>query len=201
MRLRTIAHVGLPTLVVAGCLLCAGCVQKSAKPYDPEPYRDVQFEAGYNPIVFFETDLGIFHVELWPSVAPKNCQNFVYLVNKGFYDGQILFRVVPGFVIQGGDPLGNGTGGPGYTVPAEFSTSPIEFGSLCMVRWNDDINSAGSQFFIALGRLSSMDRKYTVIGKVHTGYDVIRAIEQVRTQSERPITPIHMKRVAVALWD
>ncbi len=164
---------------------------------DPKaPYKSISFAKGEKPKIVMETTMGKMVIELWPDVAPKHCQSFVYLVNKKFYDSLIFHRVMPGFVIQGGDPLGNGTGGPGYTVPAEFSNKPHEDGILSMAR-APDVNSAGSQFFICLGRLASLDNKYTVFGKVIEGLDVAHKIEKVKTQAERPVEPVYMTKVYV----
>ena len=164
---------------------------------DPKaPYKSVKFAKGEKPKVVMETSLGKIVLELWPDVAPKHCQSFVYLINKGFYDSLTFHRIVPGFVIQGGDPLGNGTGGPGYSVPAEFSNKPHEDGVLSMARAQDP-NSAGSQFFICLGRLTSLDNKYTVFGKVIEGLDVVHKIEKVKTSGERPVEPVKMTKVTV----
>ena len=164
---------------------------------DPKaPYKSVTFAKGEKPKLVMETTMGKIVVELWPDVAPKHCQSFVYLINKGFYDSLTFHRIVPGFVIQGGDPLGNGTGGPGYNVPAEFSNKPHEDGVLSMAR-SQDPNSAGSQFFICLGRLTSLDNKYTVFGKVIEGLDVVHMIEKVKTTGERPVEPVKMTKVHV----
>ena len=164
---------------------------------DPKaPYKSVAFAKGEKPKIVMETTMGKIVLELWPDIAPKHCQSFVYLVNKGFYDTLTFHRIVPGFVIQGGDPLGNGTGGPGYSVPAEFSNKPHEDGVLSMAR-SQDPNSAGSQFFICLGRLTSLDNKYTVFGKVIEGLDVVHKIEKVKTSGERPAEPVKMTKVSV----
>jgi peptidyl-prolyl cis-trans isomerase B (cyclophilin B) len=164
---------------------------------DPKaPYKSVAFAKGEKPKVVMETTMGKIVLELWPDVAMKHCQSFVYLINKGFYDSLTFHRIVPGFVIQGGDPLGNGTGGPGYSVPAEFSNKPHEDGVLSMAR-SPDPNSAGSQFFICLGRLQSLDNKYTVFGKVIEGLDVVHKIEKVKTVAERPDDPVKMTKVTI----
>jgi len=169
----------------------------AAEPEDPKaPYKNIKFEKGEKPVVIMKTSMGDITIELWPDIAPKHCQSFVYLINKGFYDSLTFHRIVPGFVIQGGDPLGNGTGGPGYNVPAEFSNKPHEDGVLSMARSNDP-NSAGSQFFICLGRLTSLDNKYTVFGKVIDGLDVVHKIEKVPVQHERPTNPVYMTKVAM----
>ena len=139
---------------------------------------------GYPSLSIMTTE-GEMTFDLWDDVAPKHVESFLKLAKQGFFDGGAFHRIIPGFVIQGGDPnakLGYGpsgtldggdksqirkwgTGGPGYTVPAEFNPRPHEFGVLSMARANDP-NSAGSQFFVCLGRLTSLDNKYTVFGKI-----------------------------------
>jgi cyclophilin family peptidyl-prolyl cis-trans isomerase len=123
-----------------------------------------------------ETDKGTMVLELYPDVAPKTVANFVKLIGAGFYNGLTFHRVVPGFVIQGGDPKGDGTGGPGYTIEAEFSSKPHVRGTLAMAR-SSDPNSAGSQFYIALDRAPHLDNNYTVFGQLVEGMDVIDKIE------------------------
>ncbi|MEW5701454.1 MAG: peptidylprolyl isomerase [Candidatus Zixiibacteriota bacterium] len=174
-----------------------------AAPVDPKaPYKSVTFAKGEKPRIVMETTQGKIVIELWPDVALKHCQSFAYLTEKGYFDSLTFHRVVPGFVIQGGDPKGNGTGGPGYTVPAEFSQTLLhEDGILSMARRGDDINSAGSQFFICLGRLPSLDKQYTIFGKVVEGLDVVHKIEKVPVQGERPVTPVVMTKVSLEQKD
>jgi peptidyl-prolyl cis-trans isomerase B (cyclophilin B) len=168
-----------------------------AKTADPEaPYSYVQFEKGEKPHILMETSMGPITLELWPDVAPKHCQSFVHLTKTGFYDSLTFHRVIPGFVIQGGCPLGNGTGGPGYRVPAEFSNKKHEAGILSMARSNDP-NSAGSQFFICLGRAAHLDNAYTVFGKVIDGMDVVRKIEAVDKKGSTPVQKVYMTKVSV----
>jgi cyclophilin family peptidyl-prolyl cis-trans isomerase len=118
---------------------------------------------------------GEIKIEFFPEDAPKTVENFVTLTNKGFYDGLTFHRVEPGFVVQGGDPKGNGTGGPGYKIKAEFNKQPHVRGALAMARSNDP-DSAGSQFYIVLAPAHFLDGKYTVFGKVTSGMDVVDKI-------------------------
>lgn len=185
--------------------------EKPKTPVDPTaPYKEVVFAPDEKPRVVIETALGRIVLELYPDVAPKHCQNFVYQVNEGFYDSLLFHRVVLGYLIQGGDPQGTGTGGPGYTLPAEFSTKLLhEEGTLSMARRVDPaaksgavekpefLNSAGSQFFICTARASSLDGKYTIFGKVVEGLDVVHSIEKLPVQRERPVAPVYMTRVYV----
>ncbi len=116
-------------------------------------------------------------VELFPADAPKTVENFVTLAKKGFYDNLTFHRVVPGFVVQGGDPKGDGTGGPGYTVPAEFNQQKHVRGSLAMAR-SQHPDSAGSQFYITYGPQPHLDNSYTVFGKVVSGMEAVDRIKQ-----------------------
>jgi len=120
---------------------------------------------------------GEIHIEFFPADAPKTVENFVTLAKKGFYDGLAFHRVEPGFVVQGGDPNGNGTGGPGYKIKAEFNKQPHVRGVVAMAR-SQDPDSAGSQFYITLAPANFLDGKYTVFGKVTSGMDVVDKIQK-----------------------
>jgi len=150
------------------------------------------------PTATIETDLGTFRVELWNDVAPKHVENFLKLANSGFYDTLSFHRILPGFVIQGGCPRGDGTGGPGWRVPAEFNERAHEEGVLSMAR-SADPNSAGSQFFVCLGRehCRHLDKQYTAFGKVISGIEAVRAIAGVPADrsSGRPKNPPKMTKV------
>ncbi len=124
-----------------------------------------------------DTDKGQIVCLLYPDVAPKTVNAFAFLAGEGFYDGLSFHRVEPGFVIQGGDPLGNGTGGPGYNLPAEFNERPHKEGALAMARAQSP-NSAGSQFYITLAPTPFLDRNYTVFGEVIEGMDVVKKIRK-----------------------
>jgi len=130
-----------------------------------------------------ETDRGTVAIELYPKVAPKTVANFETLVKKGFYNGLIFHRVVPDFVVQGGDPDGTGMGGPGYTVPAEIDSSEHHLRStVATARLGDDVNptrqSSGSQFYICLKPQPSLDAQYTIFGGVIKGMDVVDRIQK-----------------------
>ena len=116
-------------------------------------------------------------LEFFQQDAPKTVENFVTLAKKGFYNGLTFHRVVPGFVVQGGCPKGNGTGGPGYTIPAEFNRNKHVRGSLAMAR-SQHPDSAGSQFYITYGTQPHLDNNYTVFGKVTSGMEHVDAIRQ-----------------------
>jgi len=120
---------------------------------------------------------GEIRVEFFPADAPKTVENFVTLAKKGFYNGLKFHRVVSGFVAQGGDPKGDGTGGPGYTIKAEFNKQKHVRGSVAMAR-SQDPDSAGSQFYITFGPQTHLDGNYTVFGKVVSGMEHVDAIVQ-----------------------
>ena len=120
---------------------------------------------------------GQITIEFYPEDAPKTVENFVTLAKKGFYDGLSFHRVVPGFVAQGGDPKGDGTGGPGYTVKAEFNKRRHVRGTLAMAR-SQHPDSAGCQFYITYGPQPHLDGSYTVFGQVVSGMEHVDAIQQ-----------------------
>lgn len=156
------------------------------------------------PIVTFEMEDGkVMKAELYPEIAPVTVENFVNLVKKGFYDGLTFHRVIRGFMIQGGCPLGNGTGGPGYTIKGEFEMNGIENnlkherGVLSMARAMDP-NSAGSQFFIMHETSPHLDGQYAAFGKVIEGMETVDAIAGVATGwGDKPFEDVVMKKVTV----
>jgi len=134
---------------------------------------------GGKPVVTIETDKGNIVFEMFPDGAPKTVARITELIKQGFYNGLTFHRVVPGFVIQGGDPKGNGTGGSGVNLKAEFNEKPHLLGTVAMARANDP-DSADSQFYICLGPQPFLDGKYTVFGQVtdKASLDVIQKIQQ-----------------------
>ena len=157
-----------------------------------------------NPIVTIEMeDGGVMKAELYPDVAPNTVNNFISLIQKGYYDGLIFHRVIPGFMIQGGCPLGNGTGGPGWNIKGEFASNgvanPIKHtrGVISMARAMNP-NSAGSQFFIMHQDAPHLDGQYAAFGKVVSGMDVVDKIASVKTDwNDKPTTPVRMKTVEI----
>ena len=155
-----------------------------------------------NPIVTFEMEDGaVMKAELYPEVAPNTVNNFISLVKSGFYDGLIFHRVIPGFMIQGGDPKGIGSGGPGYCIRGEFKANGFDNsllhsrGVLSMARTMAP-NSAGSQFFIMHEDAPHLDGQYAAFGKVVAGMDVVDKIAAVATDwNDKPKTPVRMKTV------
>ena len=143
--------------------------------------RSVDFNTN-NYQVCLDTNNGKILIDLFFDKAPGHCLNFISLVKAGFYNNLTFHRIIAGFVVQAGCPHGNGTGGPGYTIDAEFNDCPHEFGVLSMARAQDP-NSAGSQFFICLDRVSYLDNNYTVFGKVSddSSLEVVRKIGESKT--------------------
>lgn len=157
-----------------------------------------------NPVVKIEMENGNeIKVELYPDVAPNTVNNFISLVKKGFYDGVIFHRVIPGFVIQGGDPTGTGTGGPGYSIRGEFTGNGFENnlkherGVISMARTMDP-DSAGSQFFIMVDKSPHLDGEYAAFGKVISGMEEVDRIVAVeRDFRDKPLEDQRMKKVTV----
>jgi peptidyl-prolyl cis-trans isomerase B (cyclophilin B) len=154
------------------------------------------------PIIVIEMENGgIMKAELYPDIAPKTVENFLSLVDKGFYNGLIFHRVIPGFMIQGGDPDGTGMGGPGYTIEGEFSSNGFkndlkhERGVLSMARTADP-DSAGSQFFVMHKDSPHLDGEYAAFGKLIEGFEVLDAIAETTTApDDRPYENQVMKTV------
>ncbi len=156
-----------------------------------------------NPVVTIETNAGVIKAELYPEVAPNTVNNFISLIQKGFYDGVIFHRIIEGFMIQGGDPEGVGTGGPGYHIKGEFSQNGFEnnllhsAGVLSMAR-SQMPNSAGSQFFIMHKDAPHLDGAYAAFGKVTEGMDVVDAIATTQTNyMDAPMEEQVMSKVTV----
>ena len=160
-----------------------------------------------NPVVTIEMEKGgTIKVELYPDVAPNTVNNFIDLVNKGFYDGTIFHRVIPGFMIQGGDPQGSGMGGPGYGIKGEFKINGFNNdlthtrGVISMARAQNP-NSAGSQFFIMHEDSPHLDGQYAAFGKAIEGMEVVDEIANVKKDfADRPREEQKMKKVTVELF-
>lgn len=180
--------------------LCSGC--GSEEVLDEEKLLGIDFDANKNTVSLskYETEnplvamyienYGAIVMELYPDKAPNTVNNFISLVSDGFYDNNSFHRLVPGFVLQGGDPSGDGTGGPGYTIKGEFSNNGYENNDLkheekivSMARSQDN-DSGGSQFFIMLAEASYLDGDYAAFGKVIDGFDIIEEIEEEEVVSD-----------------
>lgn len=183
--------------IASAMLFTLGCGKKEApKPtaeVSPPPEKPAETATSPAPgkVAYAVVDVegkGKFVIELNLEKAPKTAGNFIKLAKEGFYNGLTFHRVVPDFVVQGGDPNGNGTGGPGYTIPFEETGLKHEDGAVAMARKGDDKNSAGSQFYICLGPQHQLDGDYAVFGKVIQGMDVVRKIQQYDIMKEVTIS-------------
>jgi peptidyl-prolyl cis-trans isomerase B (cyclophilin B) len=163
-----------------------------------KPTADPATLAGVTAVI--ETSVGPMELEFLPAKAPGHVGNFVELAEKGFYDGTVFHRTIPGFMIQGGCPQGTGTGGPGYTIAAEFNDTPHVRGVLSMAR-SQDPDSAGSQFFICHGDARFLDKQYTAFGRLTSGQEVLDKIAKAPTQKggegSKPVSPVKIQKVVV----
>jgi peptidyl-prolyl cis-trans isomerase B (cyclophilin B) len=153
-----------------------------------------------NPVVVMATTMGTIELEIFMDKTPQTAGNFKHLVDKGFYDGLLFHRVIADFMIQGGDPSGDGSGGPGYSIDFETSAGQLNHlrGSISMAR-STEKNSAGSQFFICVAPQTTLDGQYAVFGKVVKGMDVVDSISAVATNpdNDKPYTNIQMTDVHI----
>jgi cyclophilin family peptidyl-prolyl cis-trans isomerase len=146
----------------------------------------------------FDTSMGTFEIELYTDKAPITTQNFIDLANKGFYNGLIFHRVIDGFMIQGGDPKGDGTGGPGYAIQDEFHPDLKHDSEGILSMANAGPNTGGSQFFITLAPTPWLDGKHAVFGKVINGMDVVMKIGKVETDSrDKPIQDVVINKIEI----
>tara|TARA_Y100001935_G_C17309644_1_gene514884 strand:+ start:2880 stop:3536 length:657 start_codon:yes stop_codon:yes gene_type:complete len=204
----------LPVLLLG---LSPSCKSKTVKPTKPEPIAAAQkqepSQKGVKMFAKFETSQGNFKIQLFPDKAPKTVENFVGLaegtkewtdprsgekMKKPFYDGVIFHRVIPDFMIQGGDPLGVGTGGPGYTFEDEFhpELKHSKPGMLSMA--NAGPNTNGSQFFITVAATPWLDGRHSIFGEVVEGYDVVEKISNVpRGAQDKPKEDVVIKKVTI----
>ena len=196
------------TIIILALLLPLGCSANGAKSQSEEtPAMQEQ----KNPVATIEMENGgIIKIELYPNIAENTVKNFISLANSGFYDGVIFHRVIEGFMIQGGDPTGTGTGGPGYRIKGEFSNNNHENnlshtrGVISMARQGNPYfpaaayNTAGSQFFIMHADSDFLDKDYAAFGEVIEGMDVVDAIATTDTdRNDKPLAEQRMKTVRV----
>ena len=150
-----------------------------------------------NPVVTLKTTLGDIALEIYADRSPKTAANFLKLVREGFYNGLTFHRVIPGFMIQGGCPKGDGTGGPGYTIPDEFHPSLHHDSAGIVSMANAGPNTGGSQFFITLAPTTWLDGKHAIFGKVVSGQPVVDKIAGVaRDRSDRPQSPVRIEKAS-----
>jgi cyclophilin family peptidyl-prolyl cis-trans isomerase len=151
-----------------------------------------------NPTATLRTTLGDIRIELYQDRAPKTVENFVALAKKGFYNGVLFHRVIPGFMVQTGDPKGDGTGGPGYTIKDEFHPTLRHDGPGVVSMANAGPHTGGSQFFITVAKTSWLDGKHAVFGQVRGGQDVVEKIVAVpRDAHDKPKTPVRIVEAVV----
>ena len=166
-----------------------------AKSYNALPPMTIDPNKTYTATI--DTTAGEIKLELYPKDAPIHVNSFVFLARDGYYNDVIFHRVIPGFMIQGGDPTGTGTGGPGYRLKAEFNDTKHDKGILSMARTSDP-NSAGSQFFVMHGRSPHLDNQYTAFGKVTQGLEVIDKIANAPTGAQdRPRDPTKINKITI----
>lgn len=186
-------------------LLLSGCGTTKSEPSKEENTTQAKVISpdDYPIVTITMEDNSTITLELYPDKAPNTVNNFVSLVNKGFYDGLIFHRIIPDFMIQGGDPNGNGTGGPGYSIKGEFSENGFENdlkherGVISMAR-SQLPDSAGSQFFIMVADAPHLDGEYAPFGKVIEGMDVVdKIVASKRDKNDKPVEEIKMKQVTV----
>lgn len=206
MKLRK--NISLLLVIVLSLSLFIGCSKKEdTNDKNNTSTNNAETEKGKddkNPIATIEMEDGSqIKIELYPDVAPNTVRNFISLANSKFYDGLIFHRVIPHFMIQGGDPEGTGVGGPGYAIKGEFSSNGFENtlkhdrGVISMARAQDK-NSAGSQFFIMHKDSPHLDGEYAAFGKVIEGIEVVDKIAAVETVAQdKPKEDVKMKKVTV----
>ncbi len=167
----------LATVITLGVMMSV--ISNAAGKWSEPKTPNVDVNKKYSAVI--KTSKGDIDVELYVKDAPLSVTNFVYLAKGGFYNGLTFHRVVPDFVVQGGDPTGTGSGGPGYTIPAEIKRKHIE-GALAWARTGDEVNpqrrSSGSQFYITYKPTPFLDGAYTVFGQVTKGMDIVNKIQK-----------------------
>lgn len=194
--------LALVSIVLSGCGTSPDPEKTTGK--ETEAQIDYAADVKENPVVTITMDNDEkIVIELDPAAAPNTVANFISLVEDGFYDGLIFHRVIPGFMIQGGDPAGNGSSGPDYTIKGEFTSNGFENnlkherGVISMARAQDP-DSAGSQFFIMVEEASHLDGNYAAFGKVIEGMETVDAIVAVeRDDANKPLKEQKMKKVEV----
>jgi peptidyl-prolyl cis-trans isomerase B (cyclophilin B) len=190
-------------LVVAFALaaLPAAAQEKKQKTWDREPEMKIDVDKVY--VARMDTTEGPIVLELYPKQAPHHVNSFVFLAKEGYYDGVIFHRVIPGFMIQGGDPTGSGQGGPGYKLKQEFNSTHHGRGIVSAAR-TPDPDSAGSQFFIMHGDAPFLDNQYTAYGKVIEGMETVDKIATapvVNKDTNRPVKPVSIKSIKIETKD
>jgi peptidyl-prolyl cis-trans isomerase B (cyclophilin B) len=158
--------------------------------------KEYQKRKADNPEIAIDTDFGTMKLEMYRDVAPVTVDSILSLARRGFYDGLTFHRIIDGFMIQGGDPQGNGSGDAGFNLKAEFSSLKHVEGTLSMAR-SSDPNSASCQFFICLAPAPHLDGKYTIFGQLMGGKDVLHKIGSTKVQGEKPANPVFIRKIRI----
>lgn len=203
--MKRIVSLVLVTAIIFLFTSCSG----TASGNKSKPLSDVK----KNPVATIEMKTGEkIVIELYPKSAPQTVMNFIHLANSGFYNGLTFHRIAAGFVVQGGDPKGDGTGGPGYSIKGEFSANGVDNkishtkGTLSMARSPAGYDTAGSQFFIMLADRTDLDGQYAAFGKVTKGFDVCEAMAKLEIVSstvgveDTPVHPPLIKSITVETY-
>ena len=203
--MKIVKKIILAATVCTAIIAAMGCTKNESSKEVKESNDDSIVESGELPIATIVVkDYGTIVAELYPSKAPNTVNNFISLANSGFYDGLTFHRIIDGFMIQGGDPEGNGTGGPGYSIAGEFSSNGYTEndlkhtdGVLSMARARSK-DSAGSQFFIMAEEAPHLNGQYAAFGKVTEGLDIVKTINSVKTNSnDKPLTDVIIEEIRV----
>ena len=191
-------------LLLLGSLACAQGTPAETAPQETE---DPNIDRSHPIATITMKDGGVIRFEMYPETAPETVKNFISLANSGYYDGLLFHRVVPGFMIQGGDPKGDGSGGPGYAIRGEFALNGFENdishlrGVVSMARRSKPYDSGGSQFFIMHADVPAIDGQYAAFGRVLSGMEVVDAIANTTTDSKKkPYKDQIMETVRVETW-
>jgi len=187
-------------LMFAASLFTIGAVAAFAAPTvsKPTPPTKEEIAKYVTAKATITTKFGTIVVKFFPDLAPMHVKNFISLAEAGFYNGTPFHRVIPGFMIQGGDPTGSGAGGPGYTIPAEFSNTKKHLPGILSMARTSDPNSAGSQFFIMVAPSTHLDGQYSIFGEVVEGMDVVNKIVATpRNAQDKPLERVEMTAVKV----
>lgn len=204
-KIKKLAILALCTVTITSLGL-VGCSEKKSESNSSFKFTETVEKPEHTPIATITVkDFGTIEAELYPNIAPNTVNNFISLANSGAYNNLTFHRIIKGFMIQGGDPKGDGTGGPGYSIKGEFKNNGVDNplshtkGVLSMARSNKP-DSAGSQFFIVSGKADHLNGEYAAFGKVTSGLDIVDKIESVKTgKNDLPETPIVIESINVEL--
>lgn len=175
-------------------IIVSGCSQKQGN-LNPSPQNTPMV----NTVAVFETNKGNFKAEIFLDKVPQTANNFIKLAKSGFYNNLTFHRIIPDFMIQGGDPKGDGTGGPGYEIPDEFSPQLKHNSKGILSMANAGPNTGGSQFFITLAPTSWLDGKHAIFGKVVEGMNVVESIGKLQTdKNDKPLAPVIVNKLSIS---